>query len=109
MVNQLKALITSMEEMSDHYFEPDSRQRKREITAILEKIDKTSPKNDDNTLANYVITIITLLPEIMQHPDNQAFESFCRQLNPSQLNLTESIHNRFYANPPKAELRKPRL
>lgn len=86
MQNKLGALIKSLEVID---LVPD------QILSILKDIEKNN-KADDSLVASCIIALVTIQPEIMQHPQNHALRKLCKELEPTKLYLSPFIHSQFF-------------
>jgi len=79
------------------------------MISILTEIEIHShKKNDDNLVGQYVVTIISVMPEIMEHPSSRALRSLCLKLRPTNITLSPLILSLFFGkNPPKYTHSKP--
>lgn len=74
----------------------------QEIVTILEKMaadprKRAEIEKDDNKIAAYIISIVTVYPDIMKHPKNDLLKKFIWTLGPTgPLPLPDFIRNQFF-------------
>lgn len=88
MQTRLTELIHSLELLNDH---PRTKKKINELIHVLNNLNRQKRDFSDNQVASYFITIITALPELMQHPKNHALKQLGKKLNPTHLQLPQWV------------------
>jgi hypothetical protein len=102
---KLKEFISSLKQTTVN------QQHQDELKDLISDIQQLKTASD-NELSTIVISILTVMPEIMQDPSNQAIKHFCEKLETTELSLSKFIHEQFYGSPlsnPKLASNKRRL
>ncbi|MBX3708799.1 MAG: hypothetical protein KIT56_08955 [Gammaproteobacteria bacterium] len=101
-MKKLKENKTLLEKLIDCLKVISSSPPNEELDSIIDKIQlENQKKNDDDLAASYILTIISIMPDIMHHPKNEQLKKFCKQLNPSTIYLTPLIWDKLLENTPQ--------
>jgi hypothetical protein len=98
--NKLKALIGALEVMDDS---PRNKELKDVIfilkTMAADPQEKAKIEKDDNRISGYIVSIVTIMPEIMQHHKHQALIDLARKLKPTRItHVPGFILDKFFGN-----------
>lgn len=108
MSKQIKALIESLNEMTP------STEKKSTHDGILNALKKMAAKParvSENTLSSHIVTILTLMPEYINHPESESLKQLCLNLKTTELELSPQVKQHFFSAPSqtaKHEIRKPK-
>lgn len=97
MKTRLTELISSLTVLNDTF---ENKKNLGEIISILNEMNKKNIRKNDNDIASYIVSIITLFPDLMRHPNNQALKNLCLQLKPDTLHLPPIIEQQFTSEKP---------